>query len=112
MPFRPYGLLSEWWDCELLRIHVFLLKCEYGPKGISAHQNDWLSSKRYKNLPERHLGKGNEKEGLTASHQTPLPLSISIQVFERMIHDLSINYLDGLVPKRPPAQNQSDGARG
>jgi hypothetical protein len=38
-------------------------------KGISPRQNDWLGSKRYKDLPEWHLGKGNEKEGLVAPHK-------------------------------------------
>jgi hypothetical protein len=41
-----------------------------GPKGISAHTFDWLGPKRYSIPPERHLGKGNEKEGLVAPHQT------------------------------------------
>ena len=40
------------------------------PKGILVHFFDWLGLKRYTNLPERHLGKRNEKEGLIAPQQT------------------------------------------
>jgi len=59
----PYGLFR----CE---ITADLIGKEDGPKGISAHIFDWLCRKRYKVLPEWHLGKGNEKEGLIAPRQT------------------------------------------
>jgi hypothetical protein len=37
-----------------------------GPNGIRTHISDWLGHKRCIVLPERHLGKGIEKEGIVA----------------------------------------------
>jgi hypothetical protein len=45
---------------------MILLAMLGGPNGIRTHISDWLGRKRCIVLPERHLGKGIEKEGIVA----------------------------------------------